>query len=415
MKKNIYPIEILSIYGQTFSKLEQEIIQNADCIIGGKALIEEVFKQFEKGNKTFIPITSPLDKIFEQIKDYQKKSKRVLVLADGDALYFGIGASLVRYFGVDKLRIHAGVSIVQRLCAAVQLPWHELKHVSLHGRQEQRHWQALAVAVFSGKPVCLLTDANAGIKNIAKFLLSRGAKDFKIYVGENVGLEGEKIFNLSLAKAAKYDAEISNYCTLLIVPTKNHARPILGIEPTKIKREKHLMTKGSVRAAALSLLRIQPQYTVWDIGSGSGSVALEACALAYEGHVIAVEKNAKRISHMQSNRQRMNAFIMDIYEGDAADIIDTLAKPHAIFVGGGLSSSNAEKMLHAMYEALSTGGRMVISCVLLETLQQAEAFFNKQSIATEITQISINNSAILGKNKRLVPANPVFLLCVEKD
>ncbi len=417
MKKRIYPIEVLSVYGQEFSKKEQAIIKKAHCVFGAKNLLTQYFADFESSehaDKIFNAIASPLSEIFLLIAKYQNQGKRVLVFADGDALYFGIGASLLRHFGPKKLKIYAGISIVQKLCAAVKTPWHDVKHVSLHGRSEQKYWQNLNIAVFSGKTICVLTDEKATPQIIAKHLLRRGAKNFTMYVGENLGLAGEKVSTFSLAKAAKYDVKKQSYCTILLVPVKSCPRPVLGLMSGKISREKNLITKSSVRAAALSLLGIMPSDTVWDIGAGSGSVALEACALAYAGQVIAVEKNVARIKHIEKNRKAFGAVILDIYQGDACEIVSALPKPNAIFVGGGLSASNAEDMLQNIYKALAPDGRMVISCVLLGTLHRVEKFFKQNEIPTQVMQITVNNSTPLGKDIRLVPENPVFLVSVVK-
>ncbi len=416
MKK--YPITILSIYGQIFSKKEQALIEKAQCIFGGKALLEQLFsheKFTQDKQKALHPITSPLEQIFILIENYRQSGKRVLVLADGDALYFGMGASLARRFGAKALRIHAGISIVQRLCAILGLAWDAIRHVSLHGRNTPKHWQDLSVAVFSGKPVCVLTDEHANPARIASFLLARGARNFKMHMGINLGLEGEKIFSLSLAQAAKAEYAVQGgYCTILLIPTKPFIQPTLGIEPTTIMREKNLMTKSTVRATALSLLQIKPWHTLWDIGSGSGAVALEMCALAYEGHVIAVEKNAARIKHMEKNRQRMNSIIMDIYHGDAPQCLVNLPKPQGVFVGGGLSSAHAEDLLSFIYEVLPSGGRVVISCVLLGTLNMVESFFKQRAIPVQIIQLNVSHGSELGQDTRLVPENPIFLVCAVK-
>ncbi len=412
-----YPIEVLSIYGQALSKKEQSILKKSQCIFGGRVLLSQLFPQWEstpQTDKIFKAITSPLSEVLTLMEDYRAQGKKIAVLADGDALYFGMGASLTRHFGVKALRIHAGISIVQRLCAAVAVPWHEVRHVSLHGRSEQKHWQALNIALFSGKPVCVLTDEKANPSVIAKYLLARGVKNWRMHIGENLGFEKEKMHSLTLSNAAKNNLVIEGYCTILLMPTQPCIRPLLGLDASKVAREKNLMTKSSVRAAALSLLRIEPSNTLWDIGSGSGSVALEMCALAYEGHVIAVEKNVSRIKHMEKNRQTMGATILDIVHGDAPQCLVNLPKPHAVFVGGGLSSDNAEDLLRAIYAALPTGGRMVVSCVLLSTLHAVENFLQRQNILMQVLQINVNSSASLGKDIRLVPENPVFLVCAEK-
>ncbi len=418
MKKRLYPIEVLSVYGQVFTKKELSILHKSHYVLGGKAILAQVFPQYEdetlyKG-KVFQTIGSPIEKNYQFIEAARAQGKRVLVLADGDALYFGIGASLIQKFGTKAIHIHAGISIVQRLCAKVGLAWHNVQHISLHGRDTLVHWQALCVAIYARKPVCVLTDAKAKPKLIAQYLLERGAKDLILYIAENLGQQNEHLHKLTLLQAAKNTRTISDCCTILILPSTATPNPTLGIEQKDVLHENGLMTKNAIRATALSLLKIEPQHTLWDIGSGSGSVAIEMCTLAHTGQVIAIEKNSERIKQIKKNRRNFGAIILDICEGHAPQCLNALPKPHGIFVGGGLSQNNAEELLTYLIDALPQGGRLVISCVLLGTLQRVQDFFKNHTWPIQILHLAINNATPLAQDIRFVPENPVFLISIHK-
>ncbi len=412
MKKKLFPIEVLSIYGQVLSAKEVKLLQDAQYIVGGKALLKQIAARQNIKGKECLAITSPLENIFKSIEQARAQSKQVLVLADGDALYYGIGVSLIKYFGQKSVHIYPGISVMQNLCARLGIAWHNVQHVSLHGRPAG--WHRLNVALFSHNPVCVLTDAKASPKDIANYLYERGARNFTMHIAQNLGQEDENIFSLSLAKALHHNEKILGYCTLLIEPTAQSARPVLGLLPKQLARENNLMTKFAVRATALSLLRIEPEHTLWDIGSGSGSVALEMCALAYAGQVIAVEKKLSRIKDIEKNRRTTGALILDICQGSAPQCLHNLPRPHGIFVGGGLSDLDGKDLLKYLSKSLISGGRMVISCVLLGTLQKVEKFFNKRSFKVEVFQLGLSHSSSLGQDIRLVPENPVFLVLIEK-
>ncbi len=418
MRKNVFPIEVLSIYGQAFCARQANLIKNAQCIFGGRAIIAQVFPEYEQGkchsDKEFYNIGSPLANTFELIEKLRNKGKKILVLAHGDALYFGIGKSLIDYFGNEAVQVHAGISILQNLCARLGIASHNVASVSLHGRNNAKSWQNLASAIFTAKPVCVLTDANSSPSAIAKFLLSRGASKLQLHIAENLGQDDEKLYTLSLNNAVKHTYNIKASCTVLLVPTKDFTRPMLGLNEAEILREKNLMTKPHVRASALSLMQIKPHHTIWDIGAGSGAVSLEMCSLAYAGQVIAVEKNVKRLKHIEKNRKYFGAVILDICAGSAPTCLKELAKPDRIFVGGGLSADNAEELLQTLCNALPAKGRMVISCVLLGSMYKAEAFLKKQGFNVQVLQLNAYNSAELADDIRLVPENPVFLIAAEK-
>ncbi len=412
MKKKIYPIQVLAIYGQVLSAREEELLHKAQYILGGKALLGQITHCTDTKDKVLQPITSPLENIFQSIDQARNQGKQVLVLADGDPLYFGIGASLVKYFGAKAVCIYPGISIMQHLCARLGLAWHNMQHVSLHGRPEA--WHSLNIALFSHKPVCVVTDVKSGPKAIATYLYERGARNFIMHVAENLGQENEKIYSLSLGKAVQHNEKVSPYCTLIIVPTAVNKRPILGLLPNQVARENNLMSKYAVRATALSLLRIESSHVLWDIGAGSGAVALEMCALAHVGRVVAVEKSAKRVRDIEKNRRNMGALILDICHGDAPQCLQNLPKPQGIFVGGGLSDQGGGDLLQYLAKSLDSGGRMVISCVLLGTLQKVESFFKEKEFSLQVFQLGLNYSTSLGQDIRLVPENPVFLVLVQK-
>ena len=128
------------------------------------------------------------------------------------------------------------------------------------------------------------------------------------------------------------------------------------------------MTKGPVRAAARSLLRPAPDAVFWDLGAGSGAVAIEAASLLPEGRVYAVERVPRRALDIQENRRRCGAANLHVVLGAAPDCLDALPAPHAVFVGGGLSGGSAAALLATLYDRLAPGGRLAVACVLLDSL-----------------------------------------------
>ncbi len=447
------PVHILSCYGQLFTPQEQALLEQAHIIAASTSLLHQIRQSNLAHCEDIIwhAWQNPLKESLLFLEAQHAQGKNIVVLADGDPLYFGIGATLAKrpYFAQNKsLHIHAGISMMQRICALACVPWHEVCHVSLHGRKEPHHWTPLYRALMAYKPVCVLTDKSTSVAHITRHLLSRGARHISVYCVEKYLQEDMHFVILDLEQAQDYEAQ--QPCTVLLVPQchklnnyiyseiahkkkRNNAatniqkqelqpRPFLGIASEDICREKNLMTKPAVRATALSLLRLLPEHTFWDVGAGSGSLSIEAASLA--GQVVAFEKHAQRIAHIQENRQRFNALNLEIVHGNVPQCFSNLPQPDAIFVGGGLSQasqdaslliSSTHDLLEALCTALKPGGRMVISAVLLGTLQSVQQFFQNKQWYMQLYHIQVSEGQELLHDIRLVPQNPVFLLLVEKQ
>ena len=316
---------------------------------------------------------------------------------------------IVRQLGPEAVRILPGVSSLQQACARLGLPWHDVICLSLHGRDDLT---PLHTAVHRQRPISLLTDARMTPDLLARHLLDRGVDWFAMHVFEHMGSDGAQEHHLTLAEAAA--ARFGAVCTVLLTPAGEMRRPHPGLLPAELRHEDGLLTKPAVRAAALALLRPEPRHTVWDLGAGSGSVALEAACLAHEGRVVAVERTPSRALDIQENRRRFGAASVDVCLGTVPQCLPRLPDPHRVFIGGGLSGDGAHNLLEQVCRRLLPGGRLVVSCILLDTLARCRAFFEGPGWPAEVMQIQSAQSRPLGQDIFLAAANPVFLLAVDK-
>lgn len=356
-----------------------------------------------------LPLTTPLENVLARLSQLRAMGERVLVLADGDPLLFGIGATLVRLLGEEAVRLLPAVSSLQQACARLALPWHKVICLSLHGRDDLG---PLNAAAGKNAPLCVLTDARTTPDVLARHLLDRGVDWFDAHVFERMGAPDEAVHHLSMAAAA--GRNFGPACTLILTPREASRRPCLGLNSEELAVERGLISKKPVRAAALALLRIAPRHVVWDIGAGSGAVALEAAVLAHEGRVVAVERSAGRAMSIQENRRRFGVAILDVRLGEAPECLPALPDPQRVFIGGGLSGEDGEDILGHVCHRLPVGGRVVASCVLLETLCLCRRFFERLGWPVEIEQIAAAEGRPLGGDVHLAAMNPVFLLAAQK-
>jgi precorrin-6Y C5,15-methyltransferase (decarboxylating) len=316
---------------------------------------------------------------------------------------------LARRWGRDAIRVIPAVSCLQLACARLGLPWHDVRCLSLHGQQDLN---PLLSTVTAGCPLCALLDDATGPDAVARTLLDRGVDWFTGHVFRHLGLADEERHNGKLAELAC--REFGPNCTLVLLPSAPLRHVRLGMREEDIAAADGVITKGPVRAAALASLEIAPWHTVWDVGAGSGIVALEAAALAHQGRVIAVERSPRRAIALRENRRRFGAALVDICEGEAPDCLAHLPRPDRVFIGGGLSGKRAGDILEAVAALLRPGGKAAVNCVLLETLELCRSFFRGRWGETEIVCVQGARSRPLGNGRHLCADNPVFIVVAEK-
>lgn len=405
------PITVLGLAcgcGRDLAALPPEqraLVEKADVICGGKALLAG----FAEAKARVLPLTAPLEPVLSRLSQLRAAGERVLVLADGDPLFFGIGATLARQLGPETVRLLPAVSSLQQACARLALPWHKVICLSLHGRDDLG---PLNRAAGRDAPLCILTDARMTPDVLARHLLDRGVDWFTAHIFERMGAPDEAHHQLGLSETAC--RAFGPACTLLLVPKDRPRAPYLGLDTAQLAVEGNLITKRPVRAAALSLLQIKPRHVVWDIGSGSGAMALEAVVLAHEGRVVAVERSAGRAISIQENRRRFGAATLDVCLGQAPECLPALPDPQRVFIGGGLSGEDAEDILGHVCHRLPPGGRLVAACVLLDTLCGSRRFLEGLGWPVEIVQVQASEARELGGDLHLAALNPVFLLAAQK-
>ena len=165
------------------------------------------------------------------------------------------------------------------------------------------------------------------------------------------------------------------------------------------------MTKQEVRAAVLAKLGVGPEEICWDIGTGTGSVAVE---LALQARAVwAVERNREALRIAERNREKHGAWNLHLKEGRAPETLEGLPKPDAVFVGG--SGGQLEEIIGTIYYVNPTA-RICVSAIALETLQGAIECLRKLGYETEVCQIAVSRSKAAGDLTLMLAQNPVYLI-----
>ena len=379
-----------------------EIIKQADVLVGGKRLLN-YFKELDVQTKT---IGRNIEEVIEFVRTQMVHSK-IVVLASGDPLFFGIGATLVSALGSSNVVIYPNNSTLSAAFARIKEPWNDVQIISLHGRKNEA---PLFKALEKEDKIAVLTDQHKNPAWLAQQLIENELIDFDICVLEKLGSTAERHNWYSLRQAATMEFSVPNFVVL-----KRGAREFkfgtnlhLGVPDGWIAHQGGLITKSEVRAVSLSQLRLLPHHILWDLGAGSGSISIEASLLLKKGQIFAVEKNPDRIEQIKINQQRFNVKNLTIIQSVLPQGLAGLPNPDRVFIGGGGKDLSA--IIQTAADSLKTNGIMVINTVLVSSLQIAQETLHRLGFKTDAIQVQINRGADMPRGKRFEAQNPVWIV-----
>ena len=406
--KSQNPVHVVGLRPGTLSLPPgvDEILARAQVLVAGRRLLDAAPRSCRPEKR--ILVASPLAPILEEIERDQAAGKSVVVLADGDPLFFGLGKRLIEHLGAERVHVHPNLCTLQMAAARVGLPWHDVRVVSLHGRSDVT---PLFAALARFERLAVFTDPENSPAAIAQALLERGVVDAQLIVLENLGAPNETARRLRLEEA--WDLPFADLNLVLVERTAPPEIPLmLGIPDHYYFHEKGLITKLAVRATGLAMLGVMPDSVVWDLGAGCGSVAIEASHLAHEGKVFAVEREQRRAAMIRENVRRIGAWLVETVTGEMPESLAALPDPDRVFFGGGLGQDT--RSLAIACRRLKPGGRVVIHAILLDTLMRVKDYFQAQNWNFGITQIQASSADRLAGDLRLRAQNPVFIIWADK-
>jgi precorrin-6Y C5,15-methyltransferase (decarboxylating) len=174
-----------------------------------------------------------------------------------------------------------------------------------------------------------------------------------------------------------------------------------------------LITQAEVRSIALAQLDILPSSVVWDIGAGSGSVAVEAAQLASQGTVYAIEPEAADVALIQANAEAFGVPNVRVVAGRAPDVLEGLPEPDAVFVGG--TGRQVDTVLSAAYARLALGGRLAVNVATIDGLSAAHATLKQLAGEVQVWNVAVWRGIEQMDRVRFEAINPTFLLAVTKS
>ncbi|MCP3742046.1 precorrin-6y C5,15-methyltransferase (decarboxylating) subunit CbiE [Rossellomorea sp. BNER] len=375
-----------------------EWIDECDVLVGGERHLR-FFQEFKKEKKVIKGGLSALT------AELQQETRNVVILVSGDPLFYGLGSVLAKKL---PLEIYPYISSVQLAFSRMQESWQDAYVVSLHGRS----MKGLAQRIDGRKKMAVLTDETNSPQAIAKYLKRFGMTEYDAFVAENLQGENERCRFFTLD-----EMEQTSFFPLNVVILKQRLlveRTPIGIPDDAFlqrKPDKGLITKKEIRTLCLQELGLKNNSIVWDIGTCTGSVAIEAAKMAREGAVYAIEKNEGDLKNCLENQLKHRTDFVAVL-GKAPDRLDEFPDPHAIFIGG--NGGNMELLLQTCISRLQPDGRLVMNLATIENLTKALQHLKTLGCEVSIIQAQISKSKPILNLTRFEPLNPVFILTAKK-
>ena len=367
------------------------VVEAAEVILGGDrhhALAGNVIAER-------IAWPSPFSAMIDTIQGL--RGKRAVVLVTGDPLWFSVGARIGRAFNPSEIVYHPQLSAFQ--LAAARMGWSlpDVETLTVHGRPIE---QMIAFIQPDARLLILTTGAETPAQ-IAAFLTERGFGGSKMTVLAAMGGQDEARFD---GNADSWDHEVPAFNTLAVECVAAPDAALLPRVPglaDNLFQSDGTMTKQEVRAATVAKLMPMRSALLWDIGCGSGSVAIEWMRAARYARAFGIEPRADRRAMAAANALALGTPKLELIEGEVPAALDGLAAPDAIFIGGGLSRETFD----AAWTALRPLGRLVVNAVTLESETVLMALHKE--FGGDLVRLSVHRAEPVGRLTGWRPAMPV--------
>jgi precorrin-6Y C5,15-methyltransferase (decarboxylating) len=310
--------------------------------------------------------------------------RRIAVLASGDPLFHGIGRTLAETVGADRLRVLPHPSSVSYACARLGWPLEDTEVVSLVGRP----LAGLTAALSDGRRLLVLSADADGPAQVAALLADRGYGASRLRVLEQLGADRERIVEGS---AAAWSHPAGDRLNIVAVECAGPRSPLVPGLPDDAYESDGQLTKRHVRAATLAALAPAPGELLWDVGGGSGSVAIEWLRAHRSCRAVSVERDPVRAARIGRNADTLGVPRLRVVTGPAPTALAGLPVPDAVFVGGGLT---APGLLEACWQALPPGGRLVANTVTLESEALLTTWYRRHG--GELVRLAVAHAVPVG-------------------
>ena len=365
------------------------IIDEADLIVGSDRLLAMI----PRGNAERLAWPRPFSPMIPELAAH--RGRRVVALATGDPLNYGVARKLLEHFPIAEIRILPHSSAFSLAVARMGWSLPDVETFTLHGRDDC----AAEPYIQPDSRFIALTEGDSSVREVARRLVARGYPDSSMTALEHMGGDNEMRHDFTAATLP--ETSFADLLTLAVHCIANPAAQILsrtaGLPDDAFQHDGQL-TKREVRAATLAALAPTPHALLWDVGAGCGSVAIEWMRAAPHTRAIAYERNETRLAMIEANRDALGTPMLRIIPGDLPATLQDQSAPDAVFIGGGVSDP---AIFEACWSALKPLGRLVANAVTLESEAQLARLQSEHG--GELVRIAVEHLALVGSKRAMKP------------
>ncbi|VEP17265.1 Precorrin-6y C5,15-methyltransferase (Decarboxylating), CbiE subunit,precorrin-6Y C5,15-methyltransferase (Decarboxylating), CbiT subunit [Hyella patelloides LEGE 07179] len=390
------------------------IIEQATILSGAKRHLS----YFSKHPAVKIPLNN-LQQDIELLIE-KATTDKIVILASGDPLFFGLGRLLLSKIPLKKLQFYPHLSSIQLAFSKLKIPWQDSALISVHGRDCDELIKHLKQGT---NKIAVLTDSFNNPIAIAKLYDSLELTvAYSFHICENLTLENGEITSFSpqeITALAKLPQDRFAALNVLVLIRENLTQnnlnlanlPLFGISDSaflSFSDRPNLITKKEVRSVILAELALQSQQTVWDLGAGTGSVSIEIARLCPTAKIYAIEKTAMGISLIKQNCQRFAVKNIQPISAKAPESLAELPTPDRIFIGG--SGGNLISILNTCQSKIAPQGIIVITLATIEHFAEVLQWAKQNNWHYHLLQVQISRSIPIANLTRFSPLNPITII-----
>ena len=385
-----------------------EKIEEADILLGAERMLEPYKPRMEK--KPFYLAKQIIPYLREVQMKHSAESLKVVVLFSGDSGFYSGCQSLYHALQEEistgqlkaKMHVMPGISSVAFLASCIGESYQDAAVYSMHGKEIYN----LARRIQREQKTFLIMSGVKDVNRLGESLIKAGMNDCEIITGYQMSYAEQQIIKRTPDECIKLREE-GLYTCFVNNPNAIKKRLTHGIADGEFIRDKVPMTKEEVREVSICKLKLCQDAVVYDIGSGTGSIAMEIAGLSPDIQVYAIEQKKEAVSLIWQNMEKFKLENVTVIEAKAPEGLQDLPVATNAFIGG--SGGNLKEILQALYE-INPNMRVVINAISMETICEIKEILTLCPIENEeIVQLQVNRAKKAGRYHLMQAENPVWI------
>ncbi|PAU82477.1 cobalamin biosynthesis bifunctional protein CbiET [Halovibrio salipaludis] len=377
-------------------------VTDAEFVIGGQRHLDHLPAISGQQREAW---PSPFSEGIERIRQWQ--GRRVCVLASGDPFWHGVGATLARTFPPEVMVCHPGPSAFSLAAARLGWPLQSVHCHSLVARDPDR----LRAALAPGRRLLVLSNDEQSPETVCRLLVENGYGASRVTVLEALGGPEEQVTGTTAGEGVAHPVARLNSLAIEC-EVADPERPVARVpgRPGEAFVHDGQISQPEVRAVVMAKLAPRGGEHLWDLGAGSGAVAVEWLLADAANHATAVEQRPERVANVRANARCHGVGHLQVVEGDALLAMASLVRPDAVFIGGGASG---EGVIEGAWSALPAGGRCVATAVTTEGEMALLAAQGR--LGGQLIRLSMDHTEPLGRFNGWQSDRPITIWSATKS